>query len=120
MNNWQYADQLPTSPWRGQMSLPRRLSLVRDEAGLAMKQEPVTAPLRTEHTIIRQTQNGEINSTQESPFELDLQFGQPSEQNFGIRLYTDDQHWTEIGFDRSGGRSHHRLELSDRRPRRRR
>jgi sucrose-6-phosphate hydrolase SacC (GH32 family) len=40
-------------------------------------------------------------STQESPFELDLQFGQPPEQNFGIRLYIDDQHWTEIGFDRS-------------------
>jgi fructan beta-fructosidase len=101
MNNWQYAAQLPTSPWRGQMSLPRRLSLVRDEAGLAIKQEPVTAPLRTEHTIIRQTQSGEIKSIQESPFELDLQFVQPSEQNFGIRLYTDDQHWTEIGFDRS-------------------
>jgi len=25
MNNWQYAAKLPTSPWRGQMSLPRRL-----------------------------------------------------------------------------------------------
>lgn len=101
MDNWQYAAQLPTSPWRGQMSLPRRISLVRDEAGLAIKQDPVTAPLRTEHTIIRQTQTGDIKSTQESPFELDLQFGQPSEKNFGIRLYTDDQHWTEIGFDRS-------------------
>jgi len=30
-----------------------------------------------------------------------LNFGNPSEQVFGIRLYTDDKHWTEIGFDRA-------------------
>src|SRR5438067_8208037 len=85
------------------MSVPRMISLVRDKAVLAIKQEPGTARLRTEHTIIRQTQSGELKSTQEAPFELDLQFGQPSQQKFGIRLYTDDQHWTEIGFDRSKG-----------------
>ena len=33
MNNWEYAGKLPTSPWRGQMSLPGRLSLVQDSAG---------------------------------------------------------------------------------------
>ena len=41
MSNWQYAAKLPTSPWRGQMSLPRRLSYVEDAAGMALKQEPV-------------------------------------------------------------------------------
>ena len=41
MSNWQYAAKLPTSPWRGQMSLPRRLSYVEDAAGTALKQEPV-------------------------------------------------------------------------------
>jgi sucrose-6-phosphate hydrolase SacC (GH32 family) len=35
----------------------------------------------------------------QAPFELNLQFGRPSEQVFGIRIYTDEQHWTEIGFD---------------------
>ena len=34
MNNWDYASKLPTSPWRGQMSLARKLSLVRDQSGL--------------------------------------------------------------------------------------
>jgi fructan beta-fructosidase len=101
MNNWQYAAKLPTSPWRGQMSLPRRLSLLKDQAGLAIRQQPITAPLRTEHKVIRPTQSAEISAAQEPPFELDLQFGQPSEQVFGIRLYTDEKHWTEIGFDRA-------------------
>jgi fructan beta-fructosidase len=27
MNNWQYADRVPTSPWRGAMTLPRELGL---------------------------------------------------------------------------------------------
>jgi fructan beta-fructosidase len=30
---------------------------------------------------------------------LDLHFDHPSEQLFGVRLYSDDEHWTEIGFD---------------------
>jgi sucrose-6-phosphate hydrolase SacC (GH32 family) len=37
------------------------------------------------------------------PFELDLQFGRPSEPVFGVRLYTDERHWTEIGFDQAKG-----------------
>jgi len=101
MSNWQYAAQLPTSPWRGQMSLPRRLSVFRDEAGPAIKQEPVSDALRTEHSTIRPTQSGEILGSQKPPFEVDLHFGRPSEQVFGVRIYTDEQHWTEVGFDRS-------------------
>jgi fructan beta-fructosidase len=34
MSNWQYAAQLPTSPWRGQMSLPRKLSVLSDQGGV--------------------------------------------------------------------------------------
>jgi sucrose-6-phosphate hydrolase SacC (GH32 family) len=83
------------------MSLPRRLSLKKDQAGLVLKQEAITAPLRAEHRAIRQTENAEISRAEEAPFELELQFGNPSEQVFGIRLYTDEQHWTEIGFDRA-------------------
>lgn len=101
MNNWQYASQVPTSPWRGQMSIARRLSLVRDETGLAVRQEPITAPLRIEPRAIRQSESGEISGAVEPPFELELRFGATSEQVFGIRLYTADQHFTEIAFDRA-------------------
>lgn len=94
MNNWQYAAKLPTSPWRGQMSLPRRLSILKDDAGLALRQEPVIAPLRTTSVPVRWTaQEAAI------PYELDVHFEQPGERAFGIRLYSDKEHWTEIGFD---------------------
>jgi len=101
MNNWQYASKLPTSPWRGQMSIPRRLSVVRNEAGLTLRQEPITAPLRAGQKPIRLTKDNEISGVLEPPFELELQFGNPSEQAFGIRLYTHKDHWTEVGFDRT-------------------
>jgi fructan beta-fructosidase len=32
---------------------------------------------------------------------LDLNFGHPTQPVFGVRLYSDKQHWTEIGFDTS-------------------
>lgn len=40
-NNWTYGNQIPTSPWRSAMSLPRELSLVRTPAGLILKQQPI-------------------------------------------------------------------------------
>ncbi len=101
MSNWQYAAKLPTAPWRGQMSLPRRLSFVRDEAGLALEQEPVIIPLREKTFPMpwpssSHADNGDAVAT---PYEADLEFGQPDQPNFGVRLYSDEEHWTEIGFD---------------------
>jgi fructan beta-fructosidase len=41
MNNWQYAAQTPTSPWRGAMSIPRSLRLKRFSSGLQLIQKPI-------------------------------------------------------------------------------
>ena len=40
-SNWQYANETPTSPWRGAQSIPRELSLRRTAAGLRLVQRPV-------------------------------------------------------------------------------
>src|SRR5258708_13628175 len=42
MSNWNYADKVPTSPWRGAMSLPRELSLTASGGSLRLAQQ---APL---------------------------------------------------------------------------
>ncbi|HEY6764531.1 MAG TPA: glycoside hydrolase family 32 protein [Candidatus Sulfotelmatobacter sp.] len=103
MSNWQYAAKLPTSPWRGQMSLARRLSLVRDGAGLALKQEPIVTALRLTSIPISAALDSskEIDNIlkQITPYELELEFGGNSGSVSGLRIYSDDQHWTEIGFD---------------------
>jgi sucrose-6-phosphate hydrolase SacC (GH32 family) len=47
MSNWQYAGNLPTAPWRGQMTIPRRLQLRKTPQGLRLAQQPVELkPLR--------------------------------------------------------------------------
>lgn len=41
MSNWQYAEKVPTHPWRSAMSVPRELTLRRTRPGLRLVQTPV-------------------------------------------------------------------------------
>jgi fructan beta-fructosidase len=41
MSNWDYAGEVPTSPWRGAMTVPRELTLRRTADGLRLCQRPV-------------------------------------------------------------------------------
>jgi fructan beta-fructosidase len=41
MNNWQYANQIPTSPWRSAMAAPRELSLRTVDGRPTLVQRPV-------------------------------------------------------------------------------
>jgi fructan beta-fructosidase len=50
MNNWQYANLLPTSGWRGSLSLIRELSLKRTEEGIRLFQHPITGIKRQRKT----------------------------------------------------------------------
>lgn len=54
MSNWDYARELPAGDGllrRGMMTLPRRLSLVRHDGRLWLRQQPVAAPLEEEIAI---------------------------------------------------------------------
>ncbi|UCG24958.1 MAG: glycoside hydrolase family 32 protein [Chloroflexota bacterium] len=42
MNNWRYAEFIPTSTWRGSLAFPRRLGLRITDLGLRLLQEPVS------------------------------------------------------------------------------
>lgn len=105
MSNWQYAAKLPTSPWRGQMSLPRKLAYVRDKAGMALTQEPIVAGLRGPRVALPLAGTNPKSALKHDglvpPYELDLDFESSTEDVFGVRLHSDEQHYTEIGFDRS-------------------
>lgn len=41
MSNWNYANDVPTSPWRSAMTVPRELSLYSTPAGWRLRQQPV-------------------------------------------------------------------------------
>jgi sucrose-6-phosphate hydrolase SacC (GH32 family) len=42
MNNWAYASLLPTGPWRGALTIPREVGLVKDDDGYHLVQRPAT------------------------------------------------------------------------------
>src|SRR5207247_4390683 len=51
MSNWEYANDVPTSPWRSAMSLPRELALRGTPEGLRLIQQPARelSKLRDQH-----------------------------------------------------------------------
>ena len=98
MDNWQYADKLPTSPWRGQMTLPRRLSYMRDADGLALAQTPLTEPLR-QGAAQPLHLNGTASVDLSSPVELMLRFAPGSGRHLSLHLASDATHYVEIGFN---------------------
>ena len=108
MSNWDYAREVPTFPWRGQMSLPRKLSYVEDAAGLSLRQQPVVAPLREKARPIAASLTASTSrfsmAETDAPFELQLTFSSAPNEGapaaFGVRLYTSASTWTEVGFDR--------------------
>jgi fructan beta-fructosidase len=101
MDNWEYADKLPTSPWRGQMSLARKLRVIEDQDGLALAQEPIVSALRQVVALKHSssTAGEQAIATLSAPYELDLKQPSPDANSFGIKIYSDDQHWTEVGFN---------------------
>jgi len=42
MNNWQYGQNIPTSPWRSADSLPRKLSLTTVDGEVQLTQQPIS------------------------------------------------------------------------------
>jgi sucrose-6-phosphate hydrolase SacC (GH32 family) len=73
---------------------------------LALAQDPVIDPIRK--TAVPLQLNSSSGSegaaaTLSPPYELDFEEVSPSAKSFGVRIYYDDQHWTEIGFDKAKG-----------------
>jgi fructan beta-fructosidase len=69
VGNWQYAQEVPTSPWRSAMSVPRYLTLRQTADGLALVQKPKSlASLRGETLF-----NGSAQINDASPVRISLE-----------------------------------------------
>jgi fructan beta-fructosidase len=90
MNNWQYAGDVPTQPWRGQMTVPRKLALRDTSQGLRLVQNPI-------HSLdqLRQPSNPESEI-----FELQATVPLRSAREVGWKLLAGDSASTLVGYDR--------------------
>jgi fructan beta-fructosidase len=92
MNNWQYADKVPTHPWRGQMTIPRELSLRMFPEGIRLVQKPA-APLKSLrgiHTV--------ANISSES-FTFTATMDPRGAKIAGWKLFSGNDAYTEVGYD---------------------
>lgn len=103
MNNWNYANDIPTTPWKGTMSLPRTLSVKKENDRWVLLQQPVAAlqSLRGQHYELKNKgvyffENLPLRSQQ---CEIIVDW-QPSLKNkSGVQLGVGSKRDLEIGYD---------------------
>jgi fructan beta-fructosidase len=114
MSNWDYAQDVPTSPWRSAMSVPRALTLRRTPEGLRLRQEPVRELDGLRRGAPRQFSGGTVAEAaawlarQASlPSLLDVELtlsGVTAATPFALELSTGPDERTTIAYDPAGRR----------------
>jgi sucrose-6-phosphate hydrolase SacC (GH32 family) len=109
MNDWQYAGKLPTSPWRGQMTFPRKLALRATPDGMRLIQLPSDAIAKLHKTPVRRligTEN-EVNKHLngharggDKMIDLTSTITLGTAKLAGWRLLSGDGSYTQAGYDR--------------------
>ncbi|WP_053074962.1 glycoside hydrolase family 32 protein [Ornithinibacillus californiensis] len=103
MTNWRYANQVPTDGWRGQMSLPRELTLRKVNEDLLVVQKPVREltsyfqireeisdlPIKSEHRF-------ELN---ESYADVELTIDNTDAKSYGLKIYHTEDQYSIISID---------------------
>ena len=111
LSNWNYANEVPTTPWRSGFSVPRVLGLKSTDSGYRLVQSPV-AELKTIRGAKKSFSGGGVKEANEwiqnsglrsGPLEMILSFEGATEGSEGIRLYQGKNRSTVLGIDRSKG-----------------
>lgn len=111
MNNWQYGQDVPTSPWRSVQSLPRTLALRTTMHGIRMVQEPVRElqRLRGPRRTLAAQPIGEGSASLApqgivgTALEIVAEFEAGTAAELGLKVRTGQQEETVIGIDPRAG-----------------
>jgi fructan beta-fructosidase len=108
MSNWQYANQDPTSPWRGMFTVPRALKLLASSEGIRLVQEPV-AELRSlrgqRRTVPARDVAGTLtlDAVNGDSLEIVAVLAPGSASAFGLAVRKGKDEQTLVGYDVSAG-----------------
>jgi len=92
MNNWEYAKDFPTSPWRGSMTLPRELTLISNEGKLYLHANPVAELSKYKSEKISAGDTAEL-------LEISANASTGEGKSTKIRVAGDDGKFFEFGYD---------------------
>ncbi|MEO7318650.1 MAG: glycoside hydrolase family 32 protein [Chthoniobacteraceae bacterium] len=109
MSNWLYAQDVPTSPWRSAMTVPRELALRRTPDGLRLVQKPVAEFEKLREPDPRKFPGGTsaaaakwLAAQANLPMLLDIEIsftGMTPKTSFALRLHTAKDEHTTIALD---------------------
>jgi fructan beta-fructosidase len=104
MNNWNYAGNIPTSPWRSADTVARQLALRTIDGKVELTQQPVPtlSALRTGDTWTAHQEPiaGNVPAGIDgATLDLDLTFAVHSAQQVGVDVHTGNGQYTRIGYD---------------------
>jgi fructan beta-fructosidase len=103
LNNWNYANDIPVTPWKGAMSLPRNLSVKKVNHEWMLLQKPVAA-LQTLRTKALELKKEDIVDTKllavkSQQFEMELLLVPTAQSTSGVRIARSENSFFEIGYD---------------------
>ncbi|MFC1889713.1 glycoside hydrolase family 32 protein [Thermodesulfobacteriota bacterium] len=110
MNNWRYALFLPTSPWRGAMTVPRELSLAGagEEVVLLQRPVPEIEALRGDRLLSLQQETIDgasdiLTGVSGSALEIlvEIEVKEAARVSIGVRIGEEER--TVIGYDTEAG-----------------
>ena len=105
LSNWQYADKVPTSPWRSAQSIPRVVTLRRYREGIRLVQTPVAElqSLRQKYYRISGKNMAAVNTNlqavAEDTLEIIAEFALGTAAEFGFKVRKGQSEETLIGYD---------------------
>ena len=103
VNNWNYAQDIPTTPWKSMMSLPRNLAVKKIGDEWILIQQPVEQlkQLRSKQSSWKNinVKNNFLLPVQSQACEIELVFKPSSQSIGGIRLAKEKDQYVEIGYD---------------------
>ncbi|CAM4085993.1 glycoside hydrolase family 32 protein [Paenibacillus alkaliterrae] len=109
MNNWKYANLIPTDEWRGAMTIPRRLKL-RDFEGQVKLIQEAPEELRKLRQEVVEWQDERISADDNlldgykgELFEIEAEFELDTAVEFGFRLRVGESCETIVGYDAAAG-----------------
>ena len=113
MNNWDYANDIPTSPWRSAMALPREVNLTQTPDGPRLTQSAVKqvdkldgkvsykdnkgGPIATGAHQLPAAASGQVQ-------QVDITFAPSTAKKSGITVLGDGNSSTVIGYDATTGK----------------
>lgn len=111
MNNWLYANDIPTDPWRSAMSIPRTVHLEMIEDNMKVVQRPVEElqQLRNGHTELgnRSVTEGIHSLTNEGisgkAYELIMELEPQNSSTIGLKLREGTDEETLVGYNAENG-----------------